>query len=182
MTLHTMRDVIRGVADATSEANPNKVGIKAAIEIIDSHDLDLMKQALLEMAPSYAHQVLATNSRTLGALEKAVADDEKAAPSPTVGQRPISARALHRGDRRHRVYDERLRGADGQWKMLGDCLRGDLLAAAAVRREMAKQNVGAAVRWETLASLIPDDDTKVADAVAPDEVLRVLRPTDGEEA
>ena len=45
MTLHTMRDVIRGVADATSEANPNKVGIKAAIEIIDSGDLDLMKQA-----------------------------------------------------------------------------------------------------------------------------------------
>lgn len=180
MTITTMRDAIRGVADATQEANPNKVGVKAAIEIIGSGDLDLMKQAIVEMAPSYAHQVLATNSRTLGALEKAIANDEQ--ERSAVARRPVSARAMHRPDRRHRVYDARVRGTDGEWKMIGDCTRADLLDAAAVRRAMAAQNLRAAERWEALAALMPDDETQVADVVAPDEVLRVLRPTNEEEA
>ena len=140
MTDFILRTLVREVLRDSTIADPGTI----ADEVLRRIPRGAMRSALQQALRLYVRQVIS---------EERISRANPGVPVATKPARSTKVTAIRDGWQR-RLRD-RVHTGKGEWKFLAACTYGDLLAAAAERRELADRNSAWARTYDAWARLLP---------------------------
>jgi len=152
-TDYDVRAAIRSVINETDLASPDDISDKVATNVPERQLRAVLADVLREFV-----RVELTRHRS--GIASPVASQSE---SP-VAAAAVSAKRAAIVDYAARWLRERVAVAENEWKLLGDCHRGDLLYLAEARRRNAERSLSAAGRYDRYAvALAEHGAARVAD-------------------
>lgn len=155
MSEFNARQWVLDALESSTFADPSVVAADLANEI-DSRKL---RDALRQTLPAYVTSI-ATRARTANISRKPEDDDTPTNDSP-------------RWNVVRSIFNDRVFTPDG-WKMLRDCTRDDLLAAATDRQERAAALMAWGDKFARLADLLAEENAAKVGDLSEDDVRAVL--------
>jgi len=161
----SLRALIRRVLLASDAADPDTLAQLVFDAIEDTDRVEALRQALHVAVREIVRQERMQHPIT-GALAVA------ATTTKTTAAKSWKVAAIREGWQR--TLRNRIHAGHGEWKMLADCTRDDLLHAAAERRAMAERNAVTAGCYTALAELLEAHEVKTVADLPEDVLARAL--------